>query len=249
MKKYWLGSLVALGCIAAASVDNARAYSQLCAGAAVPGVSGPITNGSSCQQTLGGTSLQVVYLGSEAADEDIVSLNGANIIDNRTSGLGASAILPLAPGALPFALTNVTTGQTYSTATAYANTGGFSQVYHLAYFDVASEADFNSLFAAGNGTGGVTMTAVENAFILENGGYSAFTFVGVEDLASRQWDDWNDLVFAFTDPGGNPQDPNPPPFTPSVPEPSTWAMMLVGLSGLAFASYRRARSVTGDVAA
>ena len=29
------------------------------------------------------------------------------------------------------------------------------------------------------------------------------------------------------------------PVTPSVPEPSTWAMMLIGLAGLGFAGYRR----------
>ena len=28
---------------------------------------------------------------------------------------------------------------------------------------------------------------------------------------------------------------------PAVPEPSTWAMMLVGFAGLGFAGYRRAR--------
>jgi hypothetical protein len=27
----------------------------------------------------------------------------------------------------------------------------------------------------------------------------------------------------------------------AVPEPSTWAMLLIGFSGLAFAEYRRAR--------
>ena len=247
MNSWWLGSLVALGCIAAEGVDDAHAYSQLCAGAAVPGVSGPIANGSSCQQTLSGTSLQVVYLGSEAADEDIVSLNGVNLIDNKTSVRGASTTLTLAPEVLPFELTNVTTGKTYASATVYANTGSVSPVYHLAYFDVSSEADFNSLFAAGNGTGGVSMTAGEDAFILQNGGYSAFTFVGVEDLATRQWDDWNDLIFAFKDPAGDPGGPNPPPFMPSVPEPSTWAMMLIGFAGLALGSYRRARNVAVSV--
>jgi hypothetical protein len=30
-------------------------------------------------------------------------------------------------------------------------------------------------------------------------------------------------------------------FTPVVPEPSTWAMMLLGFAGLGYAGYRRAR--------
>ncbi len=86
------------------------------------------------------------------------------------------------------------------------------------------------------------MTAAENAYILGDGGYSAFTFVGVEDLSTRQWDDWNDLVFAFRDPGGS-SGPNPPP-VPGVPEPSTWAMMLLGFAGLSFVGFRRSRKAT-----
>lgn len=33
-------------------------------------------------------------------------------------------------------------------------------------------------------------------------------------------------------------------FAPSVPEPSTWAMMLVGFAGLGYAGYRKARQAT-----
>jgi hypothetical protein len=32
--------------------------------------------------------------------------------------------------------------------------------------------------------------------------------------------------------------------TPTVPEPSTWAMMLIGFAGLGFAGYRRARRLS-----
>jgi hypothetical protein len=38
-----------------------------------------------------------------------------------------------------------------------------------------------------------------------------------------------------------PVDSNP---TPAVPEPSTWAMMLVGFAGLGFAGYRASRKTT-----
>ena len=34
----------------------------------------------------------------------------------------------------------------------------------------------------------------------------------------------------------------------SVPEPSTWAMMLIGFAGLGFAAYRRARAEPGPIA-
>jgi hypothetical protein len=36
------------------------------------------------------------------------------------------------------------------------------------------------------------------------------------------------------------QPPTPPPL--SIPEPSTWAMMLAGFAGLAFAGYHRAKA-------
>jgi hypothetical protein len=35
--------------------------------------------------------------------------------------------------------------------------------------------------------------------------------------------------------------------TPSIPEPSTWALMLVGLAGLGFAGYGRARAGRGTL--
>lgn len=36
---------------------------------------------------------------------------------------------------------------------------------------------------------------------------------------------------------------NPPPVAGAVPEPSTWAMMLLGFSGLGFMTYRRKRAI------
>jgi uncharacterized membrane protein len=36
--------------------------------------------------------------------------------------------------------------------------------------------------------------------------------------------------------------PIPPPIPPATPETSTWAMMLLGFAGLAFAGYRRAKA-------
>jgi hypothetical protein len=32
-------------------------------------------------------------------------------------------------------------------------------------------------------------------------------------------------------------------FNSAIPEPSTWAMMLIGFAGLGFAGYRRAKAV------
>jgi hypothetical protein len=38
------------------------------------------------------------------------------------------------------------------------------------------------------------------------------------------------------------------PVTPGVPEPSTWAMMLLGFAGLGFAAYRRQRRIVASAA-
>ena len=38
-------------------------------------------------------------------------------------------------------------------------------------------------------------------------------------------------------------DPTAIPAQPPVPEPSTWAMMLIGFAGLGFAGYRRRRAL------
>jgi hypothetical protein len=47
------------------------------------------------------------------------------------------------------------------------------------------------------------------------------------------------LAVGFSD---NTFVPPPPPPPPAVPEPSTWAMMLIGFAGLALGGYRRARA-------
>jgi hypothetical protein len=42
--------------------------------------------------------------------------------------------------------------------------------------------------------------------------------------------------------------PEPSTFGTAVPEPSTWAMMLLGFAGLGFAGYRRSRKASAIAA-
>ena len=50
----------------------AAASTQLCPGAALAGVTGPITNGSSCNLEATGTTVSEVFVGVSAKDTDIL---------------------------------------------------------------------------------------------------------------------------------------------------------------------------------
>jgi hypothetical protein len=74
---------------------------------------------------------------------------------------------------------NKATGDSYITSNAYTNadTGHFNLVFHLAHFGITT--DYDKLLDTGSD--GLAMRAT-NTHILDNGGYSARTFVGGEDL-------------------------------------------------------------------
>jgi hypothetical protein len=55
----------------------------------------------------------------------------------------------------------------------------------------------------------------------------------VDIYSAEQWNDFVIDDISFVGQGVPP---------PSVPEPSTWAMMLIGFAGLGYAGYRRARA-------
>jgi hypothetical protein len=193
-----IGLLFGATCLAAAHAAQAQ---QLCPGAAVPGVAGPITNGSDCSLMAMGSTINALYVGGSAGDEDSLSLPGsANgvIFDNRYTPVGTTKTLTgVTTGeVLDFTLTNVTAAVSFVAGVGYENTSPpYSPVYHFAYFDFDNNSAYDAIF----GASGPLITGGELSYIRSHGGFSDWTFVSVEDLTSAGADDWNDLVYAFQD--------------------------------------------------
>ena len=229
--------LVAL--LSASRTQPASAFTELCAGPPVPGVTGLITNGSSCAiRTTAGFFPELVYLGYDAADTDTLTLPPSTtpIFTNNTTPPGFDFELVREFGVLPFTLNDVTETTSYVSGRRYRNTTdpitgepGFTPVYHFADFTFIGKDDYDGVFGSK-----VPMPPAADAYITSHGGYLSFLFIGVEDLPYASADDWNDLVFAI---GGL----NISTFVVSVPEPSTWTTTLLGFAGLGFAAHRFAK--------
>jgi hypothetical protein len=233
----------------------ASAFTQLCAGPALTGVTGPITNGSSCNLEATGATATEVFVGVSAKDTDILSLGSTEIFNNQTattSPVDVASQSVTKGDTLPFNLTNTNDPlsfligggpPTFNAGTKYTNPAldfivtqpELTGVYHFAWFDMTSASDVDSLFGPK-----VTMPSSVDAYILSHGGYSDWTFVGVEDSRVTASDDWNDTIYAFQ--GVAPVGPGGGGGGSTVPELSTWAMMLAGFAGLGFVGYRGRKS-------
>ena len=175
----------------------ASAFTQLCAGPALTGVTGPITNGSSCNLEATGATATEVFVGVSAKDTDILSLGSTEIFNNQTattSPVDVASQSVTKGDTLPFNLTNTNDPlsfligggpPTFNAGTKYTNPAlsfivtqpELAGVYHFAWFDMTSASDVDALFGPK-----VTMPSSVDAYILSHGGYSDWTFVGVEEF-------------------------------------------------------------------
>jgi hypothetical protein len=86
--------------------------------------------------------------------------------------------------------------------------------------------------------------AADTIFNFGPDGVQEFEVLGISPSLGLDPLNSNDFVTRVTFEGDGAFTGTMTPITVSVPEPATWAMMLIGFAGLSFAAYRRARSVS-----
>ena len=95
-----------------------------------------------------------------------------------------------------------------------------------------------------NGTSFVfdTMVAADTVFDFARGGVSEFEVLGIDPSLGLDPTNPTAFITGLTFEGAGSFTGTMTPITTNVPEPSTWAMMLIGFLGLGFAAYRQTRS-------
>jgi hypothetical protein len=136
-------------------VQEGRTYTQLCPGAALAGVTGTISNGSTCNLEATGTTATELFIGKSASDVDNLNL-GSTLIFNNLVASGTTVSQSVTKGStLNFNLVNTTDllnavlGEpTFFTGTAYTNPANpfppfvvqpaLPGVYHFAWLPVST---------------------------------------------------------------------------------------------------------------
>jgi hypothetical protein len=95
-----------------------------------------------------------------------------------------------------------------------------------------------------NGTSFVfdTTLGADKVFDFGNGGVSEFEVLGIDPKLGIDPTNPTAFITGLTFEGAGSFTGTMTPITTSIPEPSTWAMMLIGFAGLGYAGYRRART-------
>ncbi len=84
-----------------------------------------------------------------------------------------------------------------------------------------------------------TMLAADTVFDFASGGVSEFEVLGVDPSLGLSPTNPTAFITGLTFEGAGSFTGTMTPITVAVPEPSTWAMILVGFVGLGFAAYRQ----------
>jgi hypothetical protein len=212
-RQFLLAAVTALGLVGPA---NAYTVGSEPLGAAANDIIGPATGYFGVDLYASGPlTVLYTYLGKEAGFDNGFLVGGTKVFDTGSTVIGATASETLAAGGLlHFSL--------------IANQPGGASVANGANVDptLGSYAGLPNFFVSFYDPSGATNSL--GAYRL---GYSGI--IALDDGGAGPDKDFDDLVVKFQIVGGQGS------FTPSVPEPSSWAMMLIGFCGFGFMAYRR----------
>jgi probable HAF family extracellular repeat protein len=125
-------------------------------------------------------------------------------------------------------------GYSFVGGIVYATEWSGGNVINLANLPGATGSIANDINDAGLVVGDSNVGGTHYA--TEWSGNSIIDLTGLPGYSSSEAIGINDVGQVVGDSG----------FPPAVPEPSTWAMVLIGFGGLAFAGYRRSKRVLGQ---